>query len=199
MKLTPAGSMREAESSGDGGEMRRILKAALYAAKKHSGQKRKDNVTPYINHPLEVAALLADVGGVTDEDVLVAALLHDVVEDTETEPEEIASIFGPAVRGYVAEVTDDKSLPKEERKRLQIERAPSLSKGAKQLRLADKISNIRDLTNNPPKDWSDDRKVEYFEWSYSVFEGLRGANKELEDLFSKSTKRGRRRCAVAQR
>jgi len=134
--------------------------------------------------------LLADAGGVTDEDLLVAALLHDVVEDTETEPEEIASVFGPAVRGYVEEVTDDKSLPKDERKRLQIEHAPSLSEGAKQLRLADKISNIRDVTNDPPKDWSYDRKVEYFEWTFKVFEGLRGANKELEDLFVRDHQEG---------
>jgi guanosine-3',5'-bis(diphosphate) 3'-pyrophosphohydrolase len=185
--------MREAGRSGDGGEVSKILNAALYAAKKHSGQKRKDDVTPYINHPLEVAALLADVGGVTDEDLLVAALLHDVVEDTPTEPEEIASIFGAAVRGYVAEVTDDKSLPKEERKRLQIEHAPSLSKGAKQIRLADKISNIRDLTNAPPKDWSCDRKVEYFVWANRVFEGLRGANRELEDLFLEEHEEGERK------
>jgi guanosine-3',5'-bis(diphosphate) 3'-pyrophosphohydrolase len=185
--------MRDAESSRNGGKMKKILNAAHYAAKKHAGQKRKDDVTPYINHPLEVAELLANAGRVTDEDVLVAALLHDVVEDTPTAPEEIASIFGPAVSGYVEELTDDKSLPKEERKRLQIEHAPSLSKGAKQLKLADKISNMRDLTNAPPKDWSYDRKVEYFEWTKRVFEGLRGANKELEDLFLREHEEGEKK------
>ncbi|HVF31111.1 MAG TPA: HD domain-containing protein, partial [Pyrinomonadaceae bacterium] len=155
----------------------KILAAASFAAEKHTGQKRKGrDGQPYINHPLEVAQLLTSVGAVDDDDVLAAALLHDTVEDCGVTLEEIGQRFGPVVSGYVGEVTDDKSLPKAERKRLQIEHAPHLSHGAKQIKLADKISNIRDVTNNPPEGWSIDRRREYVEWGQNVVAGLRGAN-----------------------
>src|SRR3954465_7940221 len=120
-------------------DLSKLLQAASFAAKKHRYQKRKgDDAEPYVNPPLEVANLLANVGKVTDFDVLIAAILHDTVEDTETTGEEIAALFGATVAGYVLEVTDDKSLAKEERKLKQIEHAPHLSNGAKQIKLADK-------------------------------------------------------------
>lgn len=165
-------------------EINKLLKAARFAAKKHSNQIRKgSDAEPYINHPLEVADLLADVGKVSDIDLLVAAILHDTIEDTETTKDEIAELFGKNVAEIVAEVTDDKSLPKAERKQLQIEHAPHISTAAKQLKLADKISNIADVMNNPPTDWSPDRRREYIEWGQNVAAGLRGANRMLEEYF----------------
>ncbi len=161
-----------------------IMQAASFAAKKHRSQKRKgDDGEPYINHPLEVANLLANVGKVEDFDILAAAILHDTVEDTDTTKEEITELFGATVCGYVMEVTDDKSLPKSERKLKQIEHAPHLSTGAKQIKLADKISNIKDVTDNPPQDWSLKTRIEYVIWGEKVVAGLRGVNKDLEDYF----------------
>ncbi len=171
----------------------KILDAASFAAKKHTNQKRKgSDGQPYINHPLEVASLLANVGNVDDVDVIVAGLLHDTVEDCGVSYEEIEGRFGKIVAGYVSEVTDDKSLPKAERKRLQVEQAPHLSHGAKQIKLADKISNIRDVTNNPPADWSMERRLEYVEWGENVVAGLRGANAGLERLFDETISEARK-------
>ena len=161
-----------------------LLEAAAFAAKKHTGQKRKGKEgEPYINHPLEVANILASVGGVDDPDVLTAGLLHDTVEDTGTTRNEIAERFGSRVADIVMEVTDDKGLPKQERKRLQVEHAPNLSRGAKLVKLADKISNIRDVIERPAEDWDDQRRREYVEWGVSVVAGLRGVNAALEAEF----------------
>jgi guanosine-3',5'-bis(diphosphate) 3'-pyrophosphohydrolase len=162
----------------------KLLQAARFAAVKHTDQKRKGNdAAPYINHPLEVANLLANVGKVEDTDVLIAAILHDTVEDTGTTKEEITELFGETVAEMVLEVTDDRSLPKAERKQKQIEHAPHLSAGAKQIKLGDKISNIRDVLENPPDGWSDERRREYIEWGEKVVAGLRGANENLEKYF----------------
>ena len=169
-----------------------LLKAASFAAKKHRYQKRKgDDAEPYVNHPLEVANLLANVGQIEDYDILIAAVLHDTVEDTETTPEELKELFGEKVCGYVLEVTDDKSLPKAERKQKQVEHAPHLSGGAKQIKLGDKISNITDVTNNPPAGWSKERKIEYVEWGERVVAGLRGVNQNLENYFDETVRRAR--------
>ncbi len=169
-----------------------ILSAASFAAEKHRDQKRKGSPGyPYINHPLEVANLLANVGEVDDVDVIVAAILHDTVEDCGVSYDEIEGQFGRKVADLVSEVTDDKSLPKVERKRLQIEHAPHLSHGAKQVKLADKISNVRDITENPPADWPLERRRQYVEWGVSVVAGLRGANADLEKLFDETAERAR--------
>lgn len=171
----------------------KLLEAASFAAKKHTGQTRKGaGREPYINHPLEVANLLAGVGGVDDFDVLIAAVLHDTVEDCGVTREEIATRFGEIVAGYVLEVTDDKSLPKARRKELQVEHAPHLSTGAKQIKLADKISNITDILNSPPADWDLDRKVKYVEWGENVVAGLRGANARLEKHFDELAERAKK-------
>src|ERR1044071_10441566 len=132
-------------------DLSKLLQAASFAAKKHRYQKRKgDDAEPYVNHPLEVANLLANVGKVEDYDILIAAVLHDTVEDTATTREELTELFGEKVCRYVLEVTDDRTLPKPARKQLQIEHAPHLSVGAKTIKLGDKISNITDILNNPP-------------------------------------------------
>lgn len=161
-----------------------VLRAAAFAAEKHRHQRRKDVArSPYINHPLALANLLADAGGVRDPVVLAAALLHDTIEDTETTVEELTRAFGPAIASVVQEVTDDKDLPKPVRKQLQISHAPHLSEAAQLVKLADKICNLRDLAENPPPDWSGDLRRHYFDWAKKVVEGIRGAHPELEELF----------------
>lgn len=161
-----------------------VLQAALFAAEKHKNQRRKDaEASPYINHPIALANVLATEGGVTDGEVLCAALLHDTIEDTETTADELRQAFGEKVATIVLEVTDDKSLPKEKRKQLQIEHARHASSKAKLVKLADKICNLRDILASPPADWSGERKRAYFEWSGQVVDGLRGTHPVLEDVF----------------
>ena len=129
--------------------------------------------------------MLWEVGGVREMDVLLTALLHDTIEDTQTRPDEIRNLFGEAVLSLVLEVTDDKSLPKARRKRLQVESAPHKSLGAKLIKLADKCCNVRDLAGSPPKDWSLDRRREYLLWTEQVVAGLRGANPALEAYYER--------------
>lgn len=161
-----------------------LLEAIRFAAEKHRDQRRKDSQqSPYINHPIEVTQLLWEVGGVRDIKVLLAAVLHDTVEDTGTSPEEIGNRFGKDVLSFVMEVTDDKSLPKGERKRLQIETAPHKSYGAKLIKLADKSCNVRNLVTMPPKNWSLKRRQEYLLWTEKVVAGLRGTNPALEEYY----------------
>ncbi|XP_075362647.1 guanosine-3',5'-bis(diphosphate) 3'-pyrophosphohydrolase MESH1 [Mycteria americana] len=164
-----------------GSEAAMVLEAADFAARKHKGQRRKDpEGTPFINHPIGVARILAHEAGVTDVVVLQAALLHDTVEDTDATFAEIAERFGEEVRGVVEEVTDDKRLPKMERKRLQVERAAGSSPRAKLVRLADKLHNLRDLNRRAPEGWSPERVQEYFRWAAQVVAGLRGTSPPLE-------------------
>jgi guanosine-3',5'-bis(diphosphate) 3'-pyrophosphohydrolase len=172
-----------------------IFAALHFAADKHRDQRRKGEcASPYINHPIEVAELLVRVGGVTNSTLLQAAILHDTVEDTETTLQELEERFGPGVRHLVEELSDDKSLPKEERKRLQIEHASSLSEGARQIKLADKICNVRDITSKPPRDWSLERQIGYLEWSEQVVAGCRGVNERLEQAFRDALAEARKHC-----
>jgi GTP diphosphokinase / guanosine-3',5'-bis(diphosphate) 3'-diphosphatase len=161
-----------------------IIKAAYFAAEKHRYQKRKgDDFSPYINHPLQVALILSEIGGVDDPEILAAAFLHDTVEDTETTPKELEKEFGPRVRDLVMEVTDDKNLPKQVRKQQQIDHAPGKTEGAALIKLADKISNITDVTTTPPKGWSMKRKREYLKWGEKVVKNLPRVNEALEKYF----------------
>ena len=161
-----------------------VLEAAAFAAHKHRRQRRKDrDRSPYINHPLALAALLAGDGGVDDPRVLAAALLHDTVEDTATTAEELRDRFGATVAGIVAEVTDDRSLSQAERKRAQVLHAPHLSREARLVKLADKICNLRDVLQAPPADWPVARRQAYFDWAAEVVAGLRGTNAALEAIF----------------
>jgi len=165
----------------------RLIKAADFAAFKHRRQRRKDaEASPYINHPLALARVLRIEAGIADVDVLVSAILHDTVEDTETSVEELEREFGKVVAGIVAEVTDDKRLPKPERKRLQVEHAPHISSQAKLVKLADKICNLRDVVDAPPAHWPLERRRAYFEWAKAVIDGLRGAHPGLERLFDET-------------
>ncbi len=161
-----------------------LMEATMFAADKHRDQKRKDaQGTPYINHPIMVVNLMANVGGITDIEALQAGMLHDTVEDTDTTPGEIEERFGYAVRSLVMEVTDEKSLHKDTRKRLQIEHAPHLSRRAKIIKLADKIANLGDLIKSPPVDWELERRKQYVTWSNEVVAGCRGRNMRLETYY----------------
>jgi guanosine-3',5'-bis(diphosphate) 3'-pyrophosphohydrolase len=163
-----------------------ILKAAVFAAHKHKDQRRKDaRASPYINHPLALANILREEGEVEDTDVLVAALLHDTIEDTETDYDELRGQFGYEVAEIVAEVTDTKWLKKTSRKRLQISKAARASHGAKLVKLADKISNLRDVIASPPSDWPLERKRQYFDWAKEVVDQVRGTNLMLERRFDR--------------
>ena len=167
--------------------MNRLLSALSFAASKHRDQRRKDQaVSPYINHPIALAHVLANEGGIDDERVLIAAVLHDTLEDTATTEQELVREFGREIADIVLEVSDDKSLPPAERKRLQIEHAPSLSRRARLVKLADKICNLRDVVNTPPADWSLERRQEYFDWARAVVDALRGAHPALEHIFDEA-------------
>jgi len=168
-------------------ELQFILGALKYASEKHILLKRKDiEGTPYIHHPIRVAELISRVGKINDPAVLSAALLHDVIEDTDSSEGDLIEKFGAEVAGIVKEVSDDKNLDKMERKELQILHAPQLSNKAKLIKLADKICNVKDIGSHPPAKWDLERKVEYLEWSKKVVDGLRGINQPLEDLFDQT-------------
>lgn len=164
-----------------------LLAALNFAAEKHRDQRRKGKcASPYINHPIEVAELLVRVGRVSDVPLLQAAVLHDTVEDTETTFKELEERFGTDVCRLVEEVTDDKTLPKDERKLRQVERAPHLSSRARQIKLADKTCNVRDLVTKPPLDWPLERRLAYLDWSERVVAGCCGANAFLEREFQET-------------
>jgi len=162
----------------------KLADAYHFAAAKHVGQRRKGEAEePYVNHLTEVADLVARASGGEDVEVIVAAVLHDAIEDTDTSFAEIADRFGARVAGLVAEVTDDKTLPKADRKRLQIEHAAHASPGAKIIKLADKTSNLRAMAFSPPKGWPASRRAEYLDWACRVVDGCRGTNTWLEGQF----------------
>lgn len=171
----------------DANDLKLLLKATAFAAHKHRAQRRKDaEASPYINHPIALANILCNEAGIADIEVICGALLHDTVEDTETTLDELEAEFSSAIRRIVSEVTDDKSLEKQERKRRQIEKAASISNDAKLVKLADKIANLRDITNTPPAKWSLERRQEYFDWAKQVVDQMRGAHHVLERLFDEA-------------
>ncbi len=161
-----------------------IIKALAFAAHKHRDQRRKDvNASPYINHPISLTDLLYYKGGVDDVVVIVAALLHDTIEDTDTTPAELTAEFGSEISSVVLQVTDDTNLDRATRKQVQIERAAQISDKAKLISLADKICNLQDMLTQPPASWDLDRKREYFDWAKRVVDQIRGTNPKLETIF----------------
>jgi GTP diphosphokinase / guanosine-3',5'-bis(diphosphate) 3'-diphosphatase len=176
-----------------------VLQAADAAARWHVHQRRKGAAQePYINHLLEVASLVADATHGQDSELVVAALLHDAIEDQEVPSELITREFGTRVSSLIAEVSDDKSLEKAERKRLQVEHAPHKSTAAKIIKLADKTSNLRAIALSPSPDWSVKRRLEYIGWAKKVVEGLRGASPWLEEQFDRAVEDAERSIAVAK-
>ncbi|HEX4870548.1 MAG TPA: HD domain-containing protein [Moraxellaceae bacterium] len=161
-----------------------IVRALTFAAEKHRDQRRKDaGASPYINHPIALANVLVNEGGIEDPVVICAALLHDTVEDTETTFAELEEHFGAAIAGVVREVTDDKALPKAERKREQVRHAATASHAARLVKLADKICNLRDMMTSPPAGWDLQRRIEYFEWAREVVDQVAGTHPGLEKSF----------------
>lgn len=168
-----------------------LTRALMFAAQKHTDQRRKGaRAEPYVNHLIEVADLLAQHTGGKDTELLLAGILHDTVEDTKTTYAELKKEFGENVADIVMECTDDKNLPKQERKRLQVENAPHKSDRAKMVKMADKISNLAAILDSPPPDWSQTRKLEYFNWAKDVVDACRGINEGLEDTFDKLHTKG---------
>lgn len=161
-----------------------LIKAYRFASVKHSDQRRKGvKQEPYINHLTDVADILRNSGDVKDISTIITGILHDTVEDTDTTREELELEFSPAIASAVLEVTDDNSLPKQKRKQLQIEKAPGLSFMAKQVKLADKISNLRGVLDSPPASWNNKRLMEYAQWGEKVVSRIRGTNDKLEKIF----------------
>ena len=161
-----------------------VTQALRFAAEKHVDQRRKGmRKEPYLNHLAEVADLLAEATEGEDPELVAAGLLHDAIEDVGATREELETLFGPDVANLVVEVTDDKALPKAERKRLQVERTPHKSSRAKMIKIADKISNLRALASSPPDDWSEERVAQYVAWAERVVEGARGVSPWLERQF----------------
>jgi GTP diphosphokinase / guanosine-3',5'-bis(diphosphate) 3'-diphosphatase len=177
----------------------RVVDAIAFAADAHRNQRRKDEaLTPYINHPVALVRVLAVEAGIEDPDVLCAAALHDYLEDCcggEDQPSLhegraiVEQRFGATMLAYVEAVTDDKSLPKAERKRRQIEHAAHIPHGARLVKLADKTCNLRDIAATPPADWSQQRRREYFDWARSVVDRIRGTQPRLEALFDAAYER----------
>jgi (p)ppGpp synthase/HD superfamily hydrolase len=180
-----------------GRSLHAILEAALAAATWHATQRRKGTAgVPYVNHLLEVAGLVNEATGGEDPNLIIAALLHDTIEDQGITRETIAKRFGEDVAALVEEVTDDKSLPQEVRKRRQVEEAPSKSRRAKILKLADKISNVTAIGTDPPADWPIERQRAYVRWGRDVVAGLRGASPELERKFDQAAETADRLIAA---
>lgn len=164
--------------------MKTFIEALSTAAMAHAGQFRKDGITPYINHPIEVVRILCD-SNIYNEDILSAAILHDIIEDTKFEYCDLQKDFGSTIANIVYECTDDKTLPKEERKRLQVVNASKLSYEARIVKLADKIANMTDILLDPPIGWSKERRLEYFNWANEVVDaGLHGDCDELDFMFN---------------
>ncbi|MBI3992495.1 MAG: bifunctional (p)ppGpp synthetase/guanosine-3',5'-bis(diphosphate) 3'-pyrophosphohydrolase [Candidatus Lambdaproteobacteria bacterium] len=170
----------------------RLLEAIYFAAEQHRDHRRKgQTAAPYINHPILVATQLARAGFGDDEELLMAAVLHDVIEDTETTRAELARKFGEAVAGVVMEVSDDKSLPEQERKLMAVSTIAAKSGRAQLLKLSDLIANIRDVIHQPPN-WNAGRKHRYFDWAENVVRQIRGVHPALEAELAQLLEEGRR-------
>ena len=172
------------------GDLAVLLAALGFAAEKHRHQRRKDEqASPYINHPIAVAETLVKIGGITDTATIVAAILHDTIEDTETTEQELVGRFGVRVATIVGEVSDDQNLSYDERKRRQVDHAGELSEAARLVKLGDKICNVSDITLTPPATWSGARKTEYVRWAREVVAQIRGTNAALESHFDSIAER----------
>ena len=163
--------------------MNLVLKATQFAALKHCDQRRKDGKTPYIIHPISVAMILAEIGSIEDLEILSAALLHDTLEDTDTSAHELDKNFGSRVRIIVEELTDNDMLTFSQSKQMQIENAPNLSKNATLVRIADKISKVSDVIENPPTEWNQKRCNKYVDWAEAVMNNCQKVNQDLENHF----------------
>lgn len=171
-----------------------LLDTIIFATRKHKKQTRKGKSnTPYIVHPIEVAKVLIEIGKVENPNIIKAAILHDTIEDTDTRPEEIAKAFGEEIKNIVLEVTDDKYLSKQERKDLQVKKMSQKSPEAQTLKIADKICNLRDIINDPPKNWEIPRILEYVNWAEKVVKEAKNINPNLEKYFQEKVQEARQK------
>ncbi len=185
--------MTRPDRGGKAATASELLHAVRFAAEKHRDHRRKGSTAaPYINHPIAVAEQLAAAGFEGETELLMAAVLHDVVEDTDTSEEELHTVFGPRVATIVMEVTDDKSLREQERKRIAVQTIAGKSEAARLLKLSDLIANVYDVIHHPPN-WSHDRKHRYFDWSEQVAAAMRGTHPRLEERLAELLAEGRRR------
>lgn len=173
-----------------------LLQAVVFASQKHRTQRRKDGVTPYVNHPLQVALILAEFGGIVDAEILAAAVLHDTVEDTDTTLGEVGMHFGDRVRALVAEVTDDDTMPHPLRKQSEIDHAPKLSEGATLIKLADRTSNVMDLVEAPAAGWDLKRRQGYLVWAERVVNACKPVNRPLLENFREVAERVREQLGM---
>jgi guanosine-3',5'-bis(diphosphate) 3'-pyrophosphohydrolase len=172
--------------------LRLVSEAAELAAHRHNGMARKGRGSePYINHLAEVANLLAAATDGADAELVAAAWLHDSIEDTGTTREELVQKFSERVASLVVECTDDMSLPKSERRRLQVVHAPHKSSGAKLIKIADKISNIRARILPDPSTEERDDLADYTDWAEQVVAGCRGGNAWLDKTFDEAVAKAR--------
>lgn len=168
-------------------------RAALFAASKHHGQKRKNGKTPYMNHTVSVAKILHEEAGISDDVTIIAALLHDTIEDTNTTHDELVRLFGSEVADTVKEVSDNKSLSKNERKRLQVVNAPGMSEKAQAVKIADKIANMRDVIDRPPvPDWDSETKHKFYDHSNAVVSAMKGKHPALRAIFNDQYSKGKK-------
>jgi GTP diphosphokinase / guanosine-3',5'-bis(diphosphate) 3'-diphosphatase len=165
-------------------------RAAQFAADKHSGQFRKDGKTRYIAHPVTVANILAREGGIADEATLIAALLHDTIEDTGTSHAELVLAFGVDVADTVQAVTNDEALPKAQQKAAQIDKAAKYPVRAAHLKMADKIANLRDILKIPPKGWDSKRKIAYYDHAKAVVDAMKDPHPMLKAAFDATYQAG---------
>lgn len=179
-----------------GSDLILIARALCYSAERHAQQRRKGrNAEPYVNHLAEVALLLAEATGGEDPALVAAGLLHDTIEDTGASEADLAGRFGEEIASIVAEVTDDKSLPRRRRKQLQVETAAAKSPRARMIKIADKTSNLRSIVASPPLGWDAARKREYLAWACAVVDQCRGVSNGLERVFDQA--RARAAAALA--
>ncbi|MCK5823733.1 MAG: HD domain-containing protein [Bacteroidales bacterium] len=164
--------------------MQNIFMAYNYAAQKHKGQVRKGNdKAPYINHPISVVHTLTSTGNVVDNATIIAGILHDVIEDTNTNPNEIAELFSWEIANIVLEISDKKNISSDKRKAMQIFNASKLTHKAKLIRIADKICNVRDIIDFPPRLWNIQRRINYLLWTKKVLDEIKGTHIDLENLY----------------
>lgn len=166
-----------------------LTRALAFAAEAHANQRRKGAAQePYINHLIEVLDLVARATGGADVELLIAALLHDVVEDTAHSADDVAQAFGARVATIVTENSDDMSLPKDARRRHRIAVMAAKSPDARIVKMADVISNLRAIVVSPPAGWSADRKLGYLDGCRQLIDAGRGANAMLEEVFDKTAR-----------
>jgi hypothetical protein len=163
--------------------VRRLTKALAFAAEAHRNHRRKGaSQEPYINHLIEVVDLVASVED-ADVEVLIAALLHDVLEDTGTGYDELAAAFGERVARIVQENSDDMTLPKAERRRARLAGIGKKSREARLVKFADVNSNLRAIAISPPAGWPNDRRFGYLESCRNLVDAGRGSSAEIERIF----------------